>query len=416
MTLTRRGWISISGAAAAATAATGTAAWPAVLPAEAASAAPSDAASPLPAPLPADVFRDRQARLRASAKARGVDALFVTPSTNLAWSANLSIGRSERLTALILVSDGPAILVTPRFEADNHRRDAVVDDIVTWSEDEDPMPMAVRALGKAKAKTVGIEGSTAYHTATRLLDAANGVGAQDATALFDALRMVKSPEEQAFIRDAARRTSLAIAAVHRGLARGISESETAALLEREFQKLGVRGGGLVQFGPSAALPHGGPGDRKLASGDVVLIDAGCKVRGYTSDVTRTVAFGPPKDEVRKVYDAVDRAQRAGIEVLRAGATGEDADRAARRVVEEAGYGEFFTHRLGHGLGMDGHEPPYLVLGNATPLKAGNTVTVEPGIYLPGKFGVRIEDDFAVRESAPPAALSARPGALTVLPA
>jgi Xaa-Pro dipeptidase len=414
MPLTRRAWISISGAAAAGAAGT---AWPAVLPTEGTPAqATPEPASPLPAPLAADVFRDRQARLRASAKSRGLDALFVTPSTNLAWTANLAIGRSERLTALILSTEGPAILVTPRFEAENHRLDAVVDDIVTWNEDEDPMPLVVRALDKAKAKTLGIEGSTAYHTATKLLETANGVAAQDATALFDALRMIKSPEEQAFIRDAARRTSLAIAAVHRGLARGISESETAALLEREFHKLGVRGGGLVQFGPSAALPHGGPGDRRLAAGDVVLIDAGCKVRGYTSDVTRTVSFGPPKDEVRKVYDVVDRAQRAGIEALRAGASGEDVDRAARRVVDQGGYGEFFTHRLGHGLGMDGHEPPYLVRGNTVPLKTGNTVTVEPGIYLPGKFGVRIEDDFAVRESAPPAGLSERPGALTVLSA
>ena len=129
----------------------------------------------------------------------------------------------------------------------------------------------------------------------------------------------------------------------------------------------MQGGGLVQFGPSAALPHGGPGDRKLAPGDVVLIDAGCKVRGYTSDVTRTVCFGPPSDEVRKVYGVVDRAQRAGIDALRPGAAREDVDRAARRVIEEAGYGAFFTHRLGHGLGMDGHEPPYLVRGNATPL-------------------------------------------------
>ena len=138
------------------------------------------------------------------------------------------------------------------------------------------------------------------------------------------------------------------------------------------------------------------------------------MRGYTSDVTRTVSFGPPSDEVRKVYAAVDRAQVAGIEALKAGATGEEVDRAARRVIEEAGYGPFFTHRLGHGLGMDGHEHPYLVRGNTTPLASGNTVTVEPGIYLPGKFGVRIEDDYGVRPAAPPASLSTRPGELTII--
>ncbi len=404
MTMTRRTWVAAAGAATATTAT-----W--ALPG-AADPAPGSA-PPLPQALAPDVFRDRQARLAASAKSRGLDALFLTPSTNLAWSANLAIGRSERLTALILAVDGRAVLVTPNFEAENHRRDVVVDEVVTWNEDDDPMVMASRALGRAK--TIGIEGSTAYHTATQLSSAAGSVRMQDATAVFDALRMVKSPEERAFIRDAAGRTILAIEGSQRRLSRGITESELSAILEQEFRKLGVQGGGLVQFGPSAALPHGAPGDRALERGDVVLIDAGCKVRGYTSDVTRTVCFGPPKDEVRKVYDAVDRAQRAGIEALRAGASGEDVDKAARRVIDEAGYGASFTHRLGHGLGMDGHEPPYLVRGNTVPLVAGNTVTVEPGIYLPGKFGVRIEDDFAVSGSGAPESLSTRPGALKVLP-
>ena len=400
MPLTRRRWMIATGAAAGAAALPG-----------APGAGASEPALALPAALKPDVFRDRQARLRAAAKAAGADVLFVTPSTNLAYSANLAMGRSERLTALLLFIDGPAVLVTPFFEAENHRRDAVVDEVVTWKEDEDPIALTAKLL--SKAKIAGIEGTTAYDTVTRLLVAAP-VEAQDATATFDTLRMVKNPEEQAFLRDAARRTTLAIEATHRKLAPGKTESEVSAILEQEFQTQGVHGGGLVQFGPSAALPHGGPGDRRLAPGDVVLIDAGCKVRGYNSDVTRTVSFGKPSDEARKVYGAVDRAQLAGIEALRAGAAPEDVDRAARRVIEDAGYGAFFTHRLGHGLGMDGHEPPYLVRGNATPLATGNTVTIEPGIYLPGKFGVRIEDDYAARDAAPPASLSARPGELVIL--
>jgi Xaa-Pro dipeptidase len=367
-------------------------------------------APPLPAALPADAFRERQSKMRAAAKAAGLTALFVTPSTNLAYAANLSIGRSERLTALLLFTDGPAVLVTPSFEAENHRRDAVVDDIVPWPEDQDPLPLAARRLGPGP---VGIEGTTAYDTVNRLA-AAGPLTARDATEIFEALRRIKSAEEQAFIREAARRTNLAIDAVHRELAAGKTEGEVSALLESEFQALGVRGGGLVQFGPSSAFPHGAPGERRLAKGDVVLIDAGCKVRGYDSDVTRTVAFGPPSDEMRRVYAAVDRAQRAGIDALRAGAAAEDVDRAARQVIEAAGWGDAFTHRLGHGLGMDGHEPPYLVRGNGAPLWIGNTVTIEPGIYLPGKFGVRIEDDYAVREAAAPGSLSARPAELVVL--
>jgi len=392
--------MAATGAAAAA------AAWPAKLSA-------AETAAPLPPPLPAEVFRDRQARLRAGARAVGIDVLYATPSTNLAYSANLAIGRSERLTALLLFVDGPAVLVTPSFEADNHRRDAVVDDVVTWKEDEDPEALVAKTLGKARV--VGIEGSTAFATAARLR-AATSVEERDATQIFDALRTVKSAEEQALIRDAARRTSLAIAATHKRLSRGVTEREVATWLEQEFQKQGVSGGGLVQFGPSAALPHGGPGDRRLAAGDVVLIDAGCKVRGYTSDVTRTVCFGPPSDELRKVYATVDRAQRAGIDALMAGVPGEDVDRAARKVIEDAGYGAFFSHRLGHGLGMDGHEQPYLVRGNRTPLAAGNTVTIEPGIYMPGKLGVRIEDDYCAAASGAPVSLSTRPGELVVLSA
>lgn len=399
MRLTRRHWMAAAGAATAT----------AVLPRPLA-ATPNETAA-LPSALTPETFRDRQARLRTAAKSRGLDALFVTPSTNLAYTANISMGRSERLTALLLFSDGPASLLTPSFEEENIKRGAVVDEIVTWKEEEDPIARTAKMLGRIK--TLGVEGSTAYGTLARLLSAAP-LQAQDASGVFDTLRMIKSAEEQAFLKEAGRRTSLAIAATHKRLSRGMTESEVANILEQEFRRLGVQGDGLVQFGPSAALPHGGPGDRRLAAGNVVLIDAGCRVRGYTSDVTRTVSFGTPSDEVRKVYAVVERAQLAGIEAVKAGTAAETVDRAARRVIEEAGYGAFFTHRLGHGLGMDGHEPPYLVRGNAVPLIPGNTVTIEPGVYLPGKFGVRIEDDYATLESAPPSSLSVRPGDLEIL--
>jgi Xaa-Pro dipeptidase len=367
-------------------------------------------ALPLPPPLKPEAFRERQSRLRAEARSRGLEALFVTPSTNLAYSANLAIGRSERLTALILFADGPAVLLTPSFEEANHKRTAVVDDVRTWQEDEDPITLAGKILsGK---KSLGIEGSTSYGTVAALLGA-TPAKVEDATAAFDALRMIKSEEEQAFIRDAARRTNLAIDGTHKRMRAGMSESEVAKILEEEFGKQGVRGGGLVQFGPSAAFPHGAPAERRLARGDAVLIDSGCKVRGYTSDITRTVSFGPPSDEFRKVYATVDRAQMAGIEALKAGPSGEDVDRAARKVIEDAGYGKFFTHRLGHGLGMDGHEQPYLVRGNKKPLAAGNVETIEPGIYIPERFGVRIEDDYAVKADGP-RSLSVRPGEMVVL--
>lgn len=367
-------------------------------------------APPLPPPLKPEVFRERQAKLRAQAKTRGFDALFVMPSTNLAYSANLSIGRSERLTALLLLTDGPAVLITPSFEEANHKRSAVVDEVRTWQENEDPIALAARVL--SGRKSLGIEGSTAYGTASALAGA-TAAKTEDATTVFDALRMIKSDEEQAFIRDATHRTILAIDGTHKRMRAGMSESEVARILEEEFSKQGVRGGGLVQFGPSSAFPHGAPAERRLAKGDPVLIDCGCKVRGYTSDITRTVSFGTPSDEFRKVYATVDRAQIAGIEALKAGAAGEDVDRAARKVIEDAGYGKYFTHRLGHGLGMDGHEQPYLVSGNRKLLAAGNVETIEPGIYIPDHFGVRIEDDYAVKADGAKS-LSVRPGEMVVV--
>ena len=397
--LTRRRWIAAGGLAAASSLTTRSAS----------EATPRPGAPPLPPPPKPDVYRERQAKLRAGAKARGWDALLVTPSTNLAYASGLSMGRSERLTVLIVFSDGPAVLVTPSFEESNVTRDATVDEVKTWKEDEDPIALAAKLVAK---KTVGIEGSTAFTTVS-LLAAASDARTEDATAVFDALRAVKSEEELAFIKDAGRRTVAAISATHEKLRDGLSEREVSMILSQEFSRLGVRGDGLVQFGPSAALPHGGPGDRALTKGDAVLIDCGCRVRGYTSDVTRTVGFGPPSDEFRKVYAIVDRAQTAGIEALAAGKTGEEIDRAARKVIEDAGYGAYFTHRLGHGLGMDGHEQPYLVKGNTKPLVAGNVVTVEPGIYLPGKFGVRIEDDYGVKEKGL-ASLSVRSQQLVVL--
>jgi Xaa-Pro dipeptidase len=397
--LTRRRWIASAGAAAAA----------ASVPLPLVSAAGRSEVVPLPPRLKSDVFRDRQARLRAGAKSRGWDAILVTPSTNLAYATGLSMSRSERLTALVLATEGPAVLVTPAFEESNVARDATVDDVQTWQEEQDPIAIAAKLVLR---KTVGVEGSTAFSTAS-LLSSAASAKVEDAAPVFDALRAVKSAEELAFIREAGRRTVLAISATHEHLRRGMTESEVADILAQEFSNLGVHGDGLVQFGPSAALPHGGPGERKLARGDAVLIDCGCRVRGYTSDVTRTVSFGPPSDDFRKVYGIVNRAQVAGIEALEAGRTGEEVDRAARKVIEDAGYGRYFTHRLGHGLGMDGHEHPYLVKGNKKPLVAGNSVTIEPGIYLPEKFGVRIEDDYGVREKGL-ASLSVRPQELVVL--
>ncbi|MEO8055110.1 MAG: Xaa-Pro peptidase family protein [Acidobacteriota bacterium] len=386
-----------------------------LLPAFAQGPAPAPAgapASPLPPEFPRETYRERQERALAAAKSAGLDALVAVPSTSMAWLCGTDPGRSERLMALVLRPKVPSVFVTPFFEEERVRRDAVVDRTAVWLEHEDPIKLLATLL--AGAKRIGVEGTTDFHTAARLRDA-TGARLVDAASLFDGLRAVKSDAEKAILKDAASRMVAAIAATHARLAAGMTEKEAGEVLSGELRRLGVRGGALVQFGASAALPHGGPGDARLAKGDVVLIDGGCRVRGYTSDITRTVAFGSASDEVRTVYAAVDAAQRAAFAAFRAGAIPEDVDRSARKAIEDAGYGAYFTHRLGHGLGMDGHEAPYLVRGNRVPLVSGNVCTLEPGVYLPGKLGVRIEDD-AIATADGCEALSARPAELVILPA
>lgn len=405
--LSRRRFLASGSALAAAPLLPAFASGPDAAPAPGAGGAPA-----LPPALPPETFRERQELALEAAKAAGLDALVAAPSTNMAWLSGTDPGRSERLMALVLRPKQPSTFVTPAFEEERVKRDAVVSRTAVWQEHEDAVRLLATLL--KGAKRIGVEGTTDFHTATRLREA-TGVPLVDASGLFEGLRAVKTGAEKAFLRDAASRMQTAIAATHARLGAGMTEREAGEILTGELRRLGVRGGALVQFGASAALPHGGPGDTRLSRGDVVLIDGGCRVRGYTSDVTRTVAFGSASEELRRVYAAVDAAQRAAFAAFRAGALPEDVDRSARKVIEDAGYGAFFTHRLGHGLGMDGHEAPYLVKGNRVPLVAGNVCTLEPGVYLPGKLGVRIEDD-AAAVAGGYEALSSRPSELVVLPA
>jgi Xaa-Pro dipeptidase len=174
--------------------------------------------------------------------------------------------------------------------------------------------------------------------------------------------------------------------------------ELAAVISGAHQQMGASGSGGPQFGPNSAFPHGSQAPRNLRQGDIVLVDGGCAVEGYRSDVTRTIVFGSPTDKQRRVWDVVKKAQSEALKAVRPGETCESIDRVARHVIEEAGFGpeyKYFSHRLGHGIGMEGHEYPYLVKGNTLKLEPGMTFSDEPGIYLYSEFGVRIEDCFVV---------------------
>src|SRR5213079_1979062 len=355
--------------------------------------------------LSPEVFARRLDRARGELKARGLDLLIATPGTNYEYLTGYNPGRSERLIALLLPVVGAPAIVCPSFEVERIKRHSIVTELHGWEEQEDPHALVretVRRLrpgSGAGGGTIALESSTAYQTFLRLGRALPGWKFVDAGPVTDRLRVIKSPEEVALLRRAIAITLDAMAATFAQLAVGTTEVQVAQTLSREMERRGAPGGGLVQFGPSSALPHGGPAGPKLERETVVLIDCGCRVGGYTSDITRTIWFGDrPSDEFRRVFNVVHDAQTAAMELGRPGTPGEEMDRAARHVITAAHYGPFFTHRLGHGLGMDGHEPEYLVEGNKTHLEPGMVFTIVPWIYQLGKFGVRIEDDCVMTES------------------
>ncbi len=344
------------------------------------------------------VFAQRIARAQAELKSRNLDLLTVEPSTNFQYFTSYNPGRSERLILLMIPATGAPVIVCPSFEVERIKRNTTITDARGWEEFEDPWALVAKAALQLKPRgregIVAIEPTTSYQSYVRLVSKLRGWIPHDGAPVTERLRILKSPEEIALIRTAIAATEASIAATFSQLAVGMTERDVAALLSREMASRGSPGGGLVQFGPSSALPHGGPSAGQLARETVVLIDAGSRVEGYTSDITRTIWFGDaPADEFKKVYNIVHDAQTAAIENAKPGVTQcQQVDRAARKVITDAGYGQYFTHRLGHGMGMDGHEAPYMVEGNTLLLEPGIVFTDEPGIYQLGKFGVRIEDD------------------------
>src|SRR5216110_705480 len=344
------------------------------------------------------VFAQRISRAQAELKSRNLDLLVVEPSTNFQYFTSYNPGRSERLILLMIPANGTPVVVCPSFEVERIKRNTTISDARGWEEQEDPWLLVAKAAQQMKPPgrtgEVAVEPTTSYQSYVRLTTKLRGWIPRDGSAVTERLRIIKGPEEITLIRQAIAATEASIAATFTQLAVGMTERDVAQLLSREMASRSSPGGGLVQFGPSSALPHGGPSAGQLTRETVVLIDAGSRVEGYTSDITRTIWFGDaPSDEFKKVYNIVHDAQTAAIENAKPNLTQcQEVDRAARKVIRDAGYGQYFTHRLGHGMGMDGHEPPYMVEGNTTRLEPGIVFTDEPGIYQLGKFGVRIEDD------------------------
>ncbi|MBI4670456.1 MAG: aminopeptidase P family protein [Chloroflexi bacterium] len=342
-------------------------------------------------------------RLRALMTQRGVDAVAVVPSANLFYLTGLQMHLSERVTLALFTRDA-AHLIVPALEVPRvETRTRVPLTLHGWSDAE-----WVQAGWASLKKALSLDGCSIaadYYSVralelTQLQNFARDAQISDASELLGALRMTKDAAEMDAMRRAVRVLETSMDALLHEVRVGKTERELAARwqwLMFEHGADGIPEAPIVASGPNSAQPHTTSTARALAEGDLLILDGWCTVDGYFGDITRTFAIGAVSDELKHIYDLTLRANQAGRAAAKPGAQGQDVDRAARKIISDAGYGEFFMHRTGHGLGLEIHEAPNIVEGNTLTLTPGMTFTVEPGIYLPGKGGVRIEDDVVVTQ-------------------
>ncbi len=350
-------------------------------------------------PITADEFHARLLRAQSlmAQSNPAFDAILVGPGTSLFYFTGIRWWLSERLLALIIPRTGQPILISPAFEESRMRESLLYSaEVRAWQEDESPSQLIATSLADRGLRTgrIGIEHFRAAAPAYDLVSA---------DPITIACRAVKSAHELELMRLACEATCDVYRAVFANLKEGMTQEQVSDLVVSGYAKMHLRGDALVLFGPSAALPHGSKQPRTLKEGDVVLIDDGCTVEGYCSDVTRTGIFGKPSEKIQRAFETVRKAQDAALDAARAGKFSGSVDDAARGVVTSAGYGpsyKFFAHRLGHGIGLDIHEHPYLVHASKTVLEPGMIFSNEPGIYIPNEFGVRCEDVMAITAEGP----------------
>jgi Xaa-Pro dipeptidase len=356
---------------------------------------------------------ERAKRLMTTAK---TDAIVLANSTaSSVYFANVRLNGGERLWALVIPAQAKPFFVCPAFEEGRARemlasgplgKDA---DVLGWQEDESPYALLGRGLKDRglSAGTIGLDENMKFVFAEGIRAANPHLNLMLATPVTAGCRMVKNAHEIECLRLAGRATLLVYRAVAQSLAVGMTTLDVRALIVAAYDRVGFEGEASLNVDEFTAVPHGSPKPQTLREGSILMLDDGCLVEGYTSDITRTFVLGKPTDKMKSVFDLVQRAQTAALHTARPGVAAADVDAAARKVIVDGGYGPgftYFTHRIGHGLGMEGHEWPYFVKNNMfgwdlTPrLAAGNVLSDEPGVYIRGEFGVRLEDDLLVTES------------------
>jgi Xaa-Pro dipeptidase len=357
-------------------------------------------------PITVEERNARVERARELMATNNLQAIAITTGSSLTYYSAVNWWTSERLFAMVLPLKGKAFFVCPAFEQARAQEQLAFGpfgtdaDIRIWQENEDPYQRVAEGLRdrSISSGTLGIEEKTPYVFADGMAKHLPAMQTASATSVTAGCRMIKSDHEIALMRLAAKVSITAYEAAYRALKIGMTQSEFEGLVESAHSQLGFHGGADAQVGPHSAAPHGSIAPQKIVEGTIVMMDGGCSVEGYASDITRTFVLGKPAPKMQQIFDIVYRAQSAALAAAKPGVECQSVDAAARKVIVDAGYGpgfKYFTHRLGHGMGMDGHEWPYLVPGNTTLLRANMTFSDEPGIYLPGEFGVRIEDDMHI---------------------
>jgi len=362
-------------------------------------------------PITAD---ERRARIEKAKRLMGdqkIDAIILAGGTSLNYFTGIRWGNSERLFAVVIPKVGKPYIVTPAFEEDRTREQLVAGsmehtDISVYQEDESPFEKVAQGLKDRGIATgrIGVEETTKFVFADSVGGAAPALRVTGATPITAGCRMIKEAHEVELMRLACQVTLKCYEAVFHALEPGMTQGQVSGLISAAYGRLGFPGFASVQVGEYTALPHGSITPQTIREGTIIMIDDGCTVEAYQSDITRTFVLGKATDKMKKVFDIVHEAQTAALKAARPGVPLESIDAAGRKVVVDAGYGPgftYFTHRLGHGMGMDGHEWPYLVKNNmygwekALKAQAGMVFSDEPGIYIRGEFGVRLEDDMHI---------------------
>jgi Xaa-Pro aminopeptidase len=354
-------------------------------------------------------FAERIERARAGMAERGVDVLLLSVGADLPWFCGYEAMPLERLTMLVVPRDGDATLVIPRLEAPRVVERPEVFSLAPWGETDDPIALVA---GLCRGVGVAAIGDTTWaRFLVDLIDALPATRFRRASEVTSPLRSVKDAAEIARLRAAAAGVDRIAAELQAGRIPlvGRTEAEVSADLGRRILAEGHHrvNFAIVAAGEHAASPHHEPGERVIRAGEIVLCDFGGTMIGddgvgYCSDITRCVHIGEPPAEVRDLYDVLEAAQAASVAAATVGTPCQAVDAAGRRVIAEAGYGEYFIHRTGHGIGVEAHEDPYIVDGNTTPLVPGHAFSIEPGIYLPGRFGARLEDIVVAAADGPDA--------------